>query len=261
MDFGLTGKKALVTAASRGIGASIAINLAKEGALVAITARSESDLKNVIAKMGGAGKGHCMLVADLTAEDGPKNVFDRVIKEFGAPDVLVNNLGDTLELRDPFIPITDWRKIIRLNLEVAIELNNLAIPRMEQKKWGRIVNVLSTASYENNGPVPYCTAKAAFSAYTRSMARVLAKTGIVMSGIVPGAIFTEGGAWDLAMKVRPEHVRKYMEERLPLGRFGEPDDIGTMAVVLCSEQAKFCQGSIFPVDGGQSRHYFRAILD
>lgn len=261
MDLGLTGKRALVTGASRGIGASIAINLAKEGAAVAITARSESDLKSVIAEMGGFEKGHYLLAADLAEEGGPAKIFGEVVKNFGTPDILVNNLGDTLELKDPFISVQEWRKIFRINLEVAIELNNLTIPHMERNKWGRIVNVLSIASYENSGPVPYCTVKAAFAAYTRSMARVLAKTGIVMSGIVPGAIFTKEGAWDIAMKTRPEHVRKYLEDRCPLGKFGEPDDIGTMVAVLCSEQAKFCQGSIFPVDGGQSRHYFQAIID
>ncbi|MBI2144017.1 SDR family oxidoreductase [Candidatus Woesearchaeota archaeon] len=261
MDFGLQGKKALVTGAGRGIGASIAVNLAREGVKVAVVSRTEPDLKKVVEDMGGAGNGHFMLAADLTEEGGPGKAFGGIVKRFGAPDILVNNLGDTLELRDPFIPVREWRKMFRLNLEVAIELNNLVIPQMERNKWGRIVNVLSIASFENSGPVPYCTVKAAFAAYTRSMGRVLAKTGIVMSGVAPGAIFTKGGAWDIALKERPEHVRKYLEDRCPLGKFGEPGDIGAMVAVLCSEQAKFCQGSIFPVDGGQSRHYFQAITD
>ena len=109
---------------------------------------------------------------------------------------------------------------------------------------------------ENNGPVTYCSMKAALTAYSRSMGRVLAKTGIVMTTLLPGAVFTKGGFWDSVMEERPEHAKKYLSDRCPAGKFGEPDDIGTMTVVLCSEQAKFCQGSIFPVDGGQSRHYF-----
>jgi len=254
MDLGIKGKRALVTGASRGIGESIAINLAKEGCKVAIIARTESDLKLVLEQM--PGDGHCMLVADLTRESAPVEVIDEIKKIFGMPDILVNNLGSTLGITDPFCSLDDWRKIYRINFEVAIEINNLIIPAMRGQKWGRIVNISSTASMENNGPVTYCSMKAALTAYSRSVGRVLAKYGIVMSALLPGAVFTKGGFWDQVLKERPEHAEKYLKERCPLGKFGEPDDIGTMTVILCSEQAKFCQGSIFPVDGGQSRHYF-----
>ena len=85
---------------------------------------------------------------------------------------------------------------------------------------------------------------------------MLAKDGIVMSAVLPGAVFTEGGYWDKAMKERPEHVQKYLSDRCPLGRFGTPESIAAMVVFLCSELAGFCQGAIIPVDGGQSRHFF-----
>lgn len=256
MDFGIRGKKALVTGAGRGIGESIAINLAKEGVKVAVVSRTASDLRGILKKMPGKNKGHYMIACDLTEENSPSQIIVELKKNFGDIDILVNNLGGTLDITAPFCPISDWRRVYRMNLEVAIELNGLVIPYMQQNKWGRIVNVSSTAGMENNGPVTYCTMKAALTAYTRSMGRILAKKGIVMSAILPGAIFTKGGFWDKALKERPEHVEKYLAQRCPLGKFGEPDDIGTMTVILCSEQAKFCQGSIFPVDGGQSRHYF-----
>ncbi len=254
MDFGIKGKFALVTGASRGIGESIAINLAKEGVKVAIVARTESDLKTVIKQMRGTG--HYMIVGDLTEEDIPGKVVNELEKNFGKIDILVNNLGSTLDIRDPFCSLGDWRKVYRVNFEITVEMNNLVVPHMEKNNWGRIVNISSTASMENNGPVAYCSMKAALTAYSRSMGRVLAAKGIVMSALLPGAIFTKGGYWDEVMKENPEHAKKYLAERCPLGKFGEPDDIGTMTVVLCSEQAKFCQGAIFPVDGGQSRHYF-----
>jgi 3-oxoacyl-[acyl-carrier protein] reductase len=256
MNLGIQGKRALVTASSRGIGESIAIHLAKEGAKVAIVARTKADLKNVFQQIGGKKEGHYMMVCDLTKKDAPRKVIAMIKKSWGEVDILVNNLGDTLELRDPFCPISDWRKLFRINLEVTVELTNLVVRHMQEKKWGRIVNIASTAGMENNGPVPFCTVKAALTAYTRSMGRVLAKTGIVMSALMVGAVYTKGGAWELAMHERPEHVKKYLEDRCPTGKFGEPRDIATMAVVMCSQQAQFCQGSIFPVDGGQSRHYF-----
>ncbi len=254
MDLGIEGKFALVTGASRGIGESIAINLAKEGVKVAIVARTELDLKTVIKQM--PGNGHYMIVADLTREGLPEEVINELRKNFGNIDILVNNLGSTLEITDPFCSLSDWRRVYRVNFEITVEMNNLVVPYMEKNGWGRIVNISSTAGMENNGPVTYCSMKAALTAYSRSMGRILAKKGIVMSSLLPGAVFTKGGFWDKAMKERPAHAEKYLAQRCPLGKFGEPDDIGTMTTILCSQQAKFCQGTIFSVDGGQSRHYF-----
>jgi len=254
MNFGINNKKAIITGASRGIGESIAINLSKEGVKVAIIARTHSDLKEVMKQLHGDG--HYMIISDLTKEDSPQNVIDELKTNWGTPDILINNLGSTLNITDPYCSLSDWKRVYRINFEVAVEMNNLVIPYMNKNQWGRIVNISSTASMENNGPVTYCSMKAALTAYSRSMGRILAKTGIVMSTLLPGAIFTKNGFWDLSIKENPNHAEKYLVERCPLGKFGEPDDIGTMTVILCSEQAKFCQGSIFPVDGGQSRHYF-----
>jgi 3-oxoacyl-[acyl-carrier protein] reductase len=254
MDLAIRGKRALVTGASRGIGVAIAVNLAKEGARVAIVARTKSDLRQVMNQM--PGNGHHMLAADLTKKGMPKKIIKELKRSFGKIDILVNNLGSTLGILDPYCPLDHWRAVYRINFEVAVELNNLVIPHMKKRQWGRIVNISSTSGMENNGPVTYCAMKAALTAYSRSMGRILAKEGIVMSALLPGAVFTKGGFWDKALKERPAHVEKYLRDRCPLGKLGEPDDIGTMVAVLCSEQAKFCQGAIFPVDGGQSRHYF-----
>jgi 3-oxoacyl-[acyl-carrier protein] reductase len=126
---------------------------------------------------------------------------------------------------------------------------------MLEKKWGRIVHIASTASVENNGPITYCTAKAALAAYSRSFGRVLAPEGIVMSAVLPGAVLTEGGHWETAQKERPEHVEKYLAERLPLREFGTPEHISGIVAFLCSDQAGFFQGSVVPVDGGQIRGF------
>lgn len=259
MDFGIAGKKALVTGAGRGIGESIAINLAKEGVKTAIVSRTESDLKELLKKMGGQEKGHYMIACDLTKEDAPKKVIMELKENFGAPDILVNNLGGTLDITDPFCSLDDWKRVYRMNLEVAIELNNLVIPSMEDKKWGRIVNISSISALENHGPITYCPMKAALTAYARSLGRVLAPDGIIVTAVLPGAVFTEKGYWDIASKERPEHVKKYLAERMAIHRFGTPDEIGTLVTFLCSEQASFCVGSIVPVDGGQGRSFFGAI--
>jgi 3-oxoacyl-[acyl-carrier protein] reductase len=109
---------------------------------------------------------------------------------------------------------------------------------------------------ENHGPVTYCAIKAALTAYTRSFGGVVAPNGVVVSTVLPGAVFTEKGYWDLTSKRNPEHVRKYLTERMRIGRFGKTEEIGNFVTYLCSELASFNTGSIIPIDGGQGRGYF-----
>jgi len=245
-----------VTGTGKGIGYAIAKVLADEGALVSVVSRKAENVSNLLKAMGGVEKGHYGITKDLEPESAPREIYDELQEEFGEIDIMVNNLGSTLDITDPYCSLEDWRRVYRVNFEVAVDMNNLMLPSMLQRKTGRIVNICSTASMENNGPVTYCAMKAAFSAYSRSMGRVLAKDGVVMSGVLPGVIYTEGGHWARAMKERPEHVDKYLADRCPTGKFGKTEDIAYMVAFLCSELAEYCQGSIVPVDGGQSRHYF-----
>lgn len=256
MELGIKGKKALVTGGATGIGEAICVELAREGVQVAFTSRHPESVERTLAKLGGRAQGHFGLVCDITLEGEPQRMAERVLAEFGEPAIVVNNVGDTLSITDPLCPISDWRRVFRLNLEVHIETNNCFIPLMRQRRWGRIVNISAGASMENSGPVPYCSIKAAYSAYSRSMARVLAPDNIVMSAVLPGVVYTEAGHWAKVMRERPEHAEKYLAERTVLNRFGRPEEISPMVVLLCSELASFCVGSIVPVEGGQARHYF-----
>lgn len=256
MELGIKGKKAFVTGGATGIGEAICLELAREGVQVAFTSRNPASVERTLQKLGGRDAGHMGLVSEITEEGEPERVAARVLSEFGEPAIVVNNVGDTLGITDPLCPISDWRRVFRLNLEVHVETNNCFIPLMRARKWGRIVNISAGASMENSGPVPYCAIKAAYTAYTRSMGRVLAPDGIVMSAVLPGVVFTEQGHWAGVLKERPTHAEKYLEERTVLKRFGRPDEISPMVVMLCSELASFCVGSIVPVEGGQARHYF-----
>jgi len=256
MDLGIAGKRALVTGTGKGIGYGIARVLASEGVKVAGVSIDQVPLDELLEEMGGRQKGHYVIKRDLMEPEAPKEVVRELELNFGKIDILVNNLGSTLDITDPFCSVEDWRRIYRINLEVGVELVNLLVPAMKARGWGRIINISSTAGMENNGPVTYCAMKAAVIAYTHGLGRVLAKDGVVASTVLPGAVYTEGGFWDQAMRERPEHVEKYLADRCPAGKLGKIDDIGQMVAFLASEQAEFCQGAVVPVDGGQSRHYF-----
>lgn len=256
MELGLKGRRALVTGGATGIGQAIAVDLAKEGVQVAITSRNKENLERTLELLAGGSGNHRAVCCDIAEDGRPTKVIEELTRDFGQFDIVVNNVGDTLGITDPLCPISDWRRVFHLNLEVAVEINNLVIPGMKSRKWGRIVNISAGASMENSGPVPYCSSKAALTAYTRCMGRVLAQENIVMSAVLPGVVFTERGHWAKVLVERPDHAERYLEERTPLKRFGEIHEISPMVVLLCSDLASFCQGSIVPVDGGQAKHYF-----
>ena len=223
MNLGLQGKHALVTGGARGIGAAIVEALADEGAQVHITTRSKPTLRM------------------------PEAV-----------DILVNNAGSTLGMQDPH---GDYGPVMALNFETAVELANRFIPGMKSKGWGRIVNISSCSGLEQRGPVAFSCAKAALTAYTRSMGLLLAKEapGVVMSAVFPGVVFTRGGHWDQVMKERPEHAARYLREQVPCGRFGTPKEIAPLVAFLCSEHASFMHGALVPADGGLSKHFWNQV--
>lgn len=246
-----------MTGAGRGIGRSIALCLAREGVRVVVVSRRARDLNTLVEDMGGAQAGHLSVPLDLMSTGAPTRLMKRLKALDVSPiDIVIHNLGGTLEISDPFCPVSDWRKVWRFNLEVAIDLNVRLLPSMRRRRWGRVVHISSIASMENHGPVTYCAVKAALTAYARSLGRVLASEGVVVTAVLPGAIFTKGGYWDLAAQTRPDHVKQYLQERMASHRFGQPDEIGSAVAFLCSEQASFFIGSIVPIDGGQGRGYF-----
>jgi 3-oxoacyl-[acyl-carrier protein] reductase len=255
MQFGIQNKRALITGASRGLGEGIARSLAQEGVRVILTGRTKKDLDAVLQSIGGRQKGHMVIVADLTKKNKPTQIISQLTKNKVQIDIVVNNLGGDLLLKDPFCTILEWQKLWRLNMEVAIEINNLVIPTMREKKWGRIVNISSIASLENQGAVPYCSIKAALTAYSRSMGRFLAPDGIIMTSVLPGAVYTKGGYWEMASKKKIAHVKEYLDKRMAIKRFGTLKEIGDAVAFLCSDNASFCVGTTMVVDGGQGRSF------
>ena len=255
MDLGISGKTALITGGANGIGESITEAFAREGVNVIFTSRSQSTLDLMHEKL----KKYCINSTGIMVDflkDGWIDALSKGIE--GLPvDILVNNAGHNFNINDPYCAIEDWRKVMGLNFEVPVQICNLIIPQMKERDWGRIINITSCAGLENSGPVTYGVSKAALTVYSRTMGRILATESkkVVMTAIFPGVVVTKGGHWEKVLETNPGHAEKYLSERCPLGRFGEPDEISPVVVFYASNFASFSHGAIIPVDAGQSKHY------
>ena len=262
MDLRISGKTALVTGGASGIGLAVAKELLYNGCHVHLTSRSIQRIENASSQLDAISTNYKAHNVDVSIKSELED-FALDLRRNNSPDIIVNNVGDTLNLTDPYCSLDDWHKLFDLVLGVAIRINNIFIPNMSANKWGRIVNITAGAAYENSGPVPYCSLKAAFTAYSRSMARVLALEGnnVVMSSVLPGVVITENGHWQEVLKTNPEHAERYLSERTTLKRFGIPEEVSPIVALLCSDLSSFCIGSVIPVEGGQARHYFQRVQD
>ena len=250
MDLGIAGKRVLVTGASQGIGRAIALDFAREGCRVAVVARREKELQDVVAEMGGTEKKHCWLAVDLMEEGAPTKAIQELTDQQEDFDIAVHNIGGTLQVKDPLSPMEQWREVWQFNVGIAIEMNALLIPPMQEKHWGRIVHISSISAENLRGSGPYGAAKAYLNAYTKVLARGIAQTGVVVSAILPGAIIAEGGHWDNIRKNNPAMMADFLRHHHAVGRLGTAEEIAPIVVFMASELVTFAQGALVPVDGG-----------
>jgi len=255
MNLKINGKTALITGGANGIGEEISEKLASEGVNIYVTTR---DAKNLV-KLKKKLKKYKVKVGGVVLDFLKKSYVSKVrnfLKKTEV-DILINNAGHNLNVTDPYCSRKNWDQVLELNFFNTVEICNLIIPKLKKKGWGRIVNITSCAGLENMGPVTYGVSKAALTAYTRTMGRILATetNNVVMTAIFPGVVLTKGGHWDKVIKKNPSRAKKYLKERAPLGRFGKPNEIAPVVAFYCSDLASFSQGAIIPVDAGQSRHY------
>ncbi len=262
MDINLNGKNALVTGGANGLGRDISLKLSQSGARVAFTSRDSKALSELSAELG---QSHLALNYDISCSQDLEIAYKKIISEFGHIDILINNVGHTLEIKDPYVVTKkQLNSVMNLNFFSHVEMINKVLPGMKERNWGRIVNITSLAGLEISGPAPFNAAKAALTAYTKSVGRLLAleRRNIVMTAVAPGIVVTKGGHWEKMLKEAPDHAEKYLKERAALGRFGTEDEVNGIVVFLASDHASFFHGSIIQVDGGQSRHYmYNNFLD
>jgi 3-oxoacyl-[acyl-carrier protein] reductase len=258
MDLGISGKRVLVVGGSRGIGRGIAIAFSREGGAVTIVGRNEAALAEVLLEIGGAGAGHGTFAADLLPEGAPAEAAKRLLGERGPFDIVVHAVGGsviprpegTIDVRDPLAPIADWRLFWQFNAGIAIEMNHLLVPPMVARGWGRVIHISSISGVMLRGAPAYASAKAYLNAYTTTVGRALASSGVVVSAILPGAVAFPGSYWDVQSRNQPERLHDFLRHHQAVGRMGTPEEIAHFALILGSELATFAQAALVPVDGG-----------
>ena len=254
MDLGLSGKTALVTGGSRGLGRHAAMALAKEGCNVAICARERKVLDQATVELQGLGARALGVQADVSSTEDIGRLFQETVEAFGPVDVLINNVGGSAGRDFDSADDDVWENTLQLNLFSSIRLIRLCLPSMRERGWGRIINVASIWGREHGGGLAYMTTKAALIAFSKHLALEVAGTGITINSMAPGSIEFPGGSWQRFQENNPEEVvQEFIRNNLPMGRFGWPEPVGALAAFLASAQADLITGACINIDGGQSK--------
>jgi 3-oxoacyl-[acyl-carrier protein] reductase len=258
MDLGLTGKVAIVTGGSRGLGLAGATALAAEGASVVICARGEEALASAARQLQASAASGARVVsvsADVSTERGVRSVVDAAVNAFGRIDVLVNNVGLGKGADIEATTDADWQEAFDQTLFPAIRMSRLVVPHMRAQGGGAIVIVSSIFGREAGGRMTYNAVKAAEISLAKSLALQLAKDHIRVVSIAPGSILFEGGSWWKRQQSDPEGIAKFVAQELPFGRFGKPEEVGAAIAFLASHKASWISGTTVVVDGAQSRMF------
>lgn len=249
MDMKLDGKTCLVTGASIGIGRGIAKVMAAEGCRLAVLARRSGLLEELAAEIESAGHDRPLLIVeDLTQQGAMDSIHRKISDAFGPLDILVNNAGGSRPVKWDATE-DEWHEGMLLNFDLVRRLTNRFVPGMQAQKWGRIINI--TGANEPPGVNIASAAKAALHNWAKGLSRELAADGITVNCLPPGRINSE----QILNRLHPteDNRRAFIDANIPIGYFGEPEDMAYLVAFLSSPLARYITGEVIHVDGGMHR--------
>jgi 3-oxoacyl-[acyl-carrier protein] reductase len=244
----LSDKIAIVTGGSRGIGRGIALELAKRGATVVINYNASADAANEVVEQIKAGGGQAMAFqADVSSEDGANNLIKAANDTYGKLDILVNNAGTTRDNLIMLMKTDDFDTVIQTNLRSSWLCSKAAVRGMMRKRYGRVINITSISGIAGNaGQTNYSASKAGIIGLTKALAREVASRGITVNAVAPGFVLTD------LTKDLPADITSKLNENIPLGRWGEIQDVANATGFLASDEASYITGHVLVVDGGMA---------
>jgi NAD(P)-dependent dehydrogenase (short-subunit alcohol dehydrogenase family) len=243
----LQGKTALITGASKGLGRAIALALAEAGARVALVSRNLEQLNDTAAAVRKLGTEAGVFQADVSDEDQVRRLERVVTGEFGPLQILVNNAGTNIRKSITEFTLAEWRQVMDTNLTGVFLMCRSFVPHMKGRGYGRILNLTSIMSHVSiAGRTAYSASKTGLLGFTRALALELAREHITVNGISPGPFATE---MNTPLMQDPQINQQFIS-KIPLGRWGNVEEVGQLAVYLCSEDAGFITGTDILIDGG-----------